>query len=813
MTARQHPTHLSSRKGAAGIGVPKGSPPYSPHCSPQVPPAAARSHFSCSPRRVLPRSPFKSFRWLALLVVLLGFGSGALVAWGIANPDWASRLPGLSESITELPTPRAQAKAAEQQRLPIAKDPQLEGNPFALHPLASLSYVPSIMYHDVVASRKEVWFDTTLAELRQHFEAIKQAGMTPIHIDQLYRHLRDGDPLPEKAILLSFDDAYLGLYENAYPLLKEYNFPAVYFVQTGFVGVSTSKAHFSWDQMREMDASGLIDFAAHTVNHPPDLRLLDDARLRREVFDCKTKLEEELGHRIDYFAYPEGNRDERVMQYLADAGYLMSFTMDPGFTGQSPNLLEVRRFNQFRVTEAIVGAKTVNLNRSPDYLLDVTQPLALTDEVIAQVRTLTIRGGRPATVHAERRYEVSTLVQRYQADAGINGTFFSIPWINSASNIMVGPVMAANHKTFIPGRPEDDKVVRGRPLVLIGKDRVRFVPFDPDTMTNFASIQQLMPDVTDLFVAGLWLVKDGQALSEAEIDSFRLSSAAELRPRAFFGIDDQERVVIGATKTHVNAAMLARILPKTGIREAILLDSGFSTSLLYEGEILATGHAGPNQPSRPVPHAILLYDMTKLWAADPPSTTPATPQAGIAVEGLVHLLPTSEQESAKAYLNSVLAGQRTLKRGDRGAAVVAVQLGLSRLAAQQGRTDLLPSGPDGVYGNEVAQAMAELVLANPAATGSTGFNGSLSSLPQATPTPLVAGTASATAPRGVEEINAQLLQQLLDRVKLAPPSVLVDTRLERQALPMDRKPKRKPLPGVAVEARSIAPSPTSRLSS
>ncbi|MFS8884418.1 polysaccharide deacetylase family protein, partial [Synechococcus sp. R55.3] len=774
-----------------------GSQPY--------PLPTPRQSFSSSSRRPLAKSRPRLLPFLSLLVILLGFGAGALVAWATAHPDWVSRLPGLSPPLAEIPAPRAHAKAA-QQRLPISLETQLERDPFALDPLASLSYVPAIMYHDVVAGRKQVWFDTTAAELRQHFEAIKQAGLTPIHIDQLYKHLRDGDPLPEKAILLTFDDAYLGLYENAYPLLKEYNYPAAYFVQTGFVGVPTSKDHFTWDQMREMDASGLIDFAAHTVTHPPDLRVLDDARLRREVFDCKTKLEQELGHPIHYFAYPEGNRDERVKQYLADAGYRMSFTMDPGFTGQSPNLLEVRRFNQFRITEAIIGARTFTLNRSPDYRLDVTQPLALTDEVIDQVRVLTLRGGRAATVHAERRYEVSTLAQRYQADAGINGSFFSIPWINSASNVMVGPVMAANHKTFIPGRPEDDKVVRGRPLVLLGRDRIRFVPFDPDTMTRLENIRQLMPDVTDLFVAGLWLVKDGHALSQTEIDSFRLSSAAEFRPRAFFGVDDQDQVVIGVTKTHVNAATLARILPKTGIREAVLLDSGFSTSLVYQGQILGTGHAAPHQPSRPVPHAILLYDMNRLWARDPLPEAKAGSE-GDRLEGLVQLLPGSEQEAAKAQLKSILAGQRTLRRGDRGAAVVAVQLGLSRLAAQQGRLDLLPSGPDGVYGQEVAQAMAELVLKEPSDGSEPVAEGSL---PQATPTPLVAGTA--TSPHSVDILDAQLLQRLLERVHWTPPSVLVDTRLERSALLLERKPERKLLPSASVQPHTGAPSPTSGLS-
>jgi biofilm PGA synthesis lipoprotein PgaB len=771
MTSRQPPR----RRGGYPVPSAKRGTPF--------PPSAFRHRSFSAPVRQPPtKLRFRLLGFLALLVTVLGFGAGALVAWVTAHPNWASRLLGLVPAA-EIPAPRAQAKASQQRlTLPQKRDP------FALHPTASLSYVPAIMYHDVVAGRKQVWFDTTVAELRQHFEAIKQAGLTPIHIDQLYKHLRDGDPLPEKAILLTFDDAYLGLYENAYPLLKEYNYPATYFVQTGFVGVPTSKDHFTWDQMREMDASGLIDFAAHTVNHPPDLRVLDDDRLRREVFDCKAKLEQELGHPIYYFAYPEGNRDERVKRFLAEAGYRMAFTMDPGFTGQSPNLLEVRRFNQFRLTEAIIGARTFTLGRSPDYWLDVTQPLALTDEVIDGVRVLTIRGGRAATVHAERRYEVRTLVQRYQADAGINGSFFSIPWINSASNVMVGPVMAANHKTFIPGRPEDDKVLRGRPLVLLGRDRLRFVPFDPDTMTRLENIRQLMPEVTDLFVAGLWLVKDGHALSQAEIDSFRLSSAAEFRPRAFFGVDNQDQVVIGVTKTHVNAAILARLLPKSGIREAVLLDSGFSTSLVYRGQILATGHAGPNQPSRPVPHAILLYDLNRLWARDPYPEAEAGSE-GDRLEGLVQLLPASDQEAARAQLKGILAGQRTLRQGDRGPAVVAVQLGLSHLAAQQGRLDLLPSGPDGVYGQELAQAVAELLLAEPGRSE----EGS----PLATPTPLGAGTAPLSG--GGDAIDAQLLKRLLERVDFSPGAVLVDTRLERPTWPLERKPTRKLLPRVALD--------------
>jgi hypothetical protein len=97
-----------------------------------------------------------------------------------------------------------------------------------------------------------------------------------------------------------------------------------------------------------------------------------------------------------------------------------------------------------------------------------------------------------------------------------------------------------------------------------------------------------------------------------------------------------------------------------------------------------------------------------------------------------------------------------------------------------------------VYGQELAQAMAELVLKEPSDGSEPVAEGSL---PQATPTPLVAGTA--TARQGVDIIDAQLLRRLLERVNLASPSVLVDTRLERPALSLERKPTRKLLPRVA----------------
>ena len=722
----------------------------------------------------LPRDP-RGRRLLILLTILVGFALGILVSlWGtqISLDRLFARMPfdAPADTVTveqdgdELPEDELALLEGVESDLGIVTEPvAISSDPYALHPWAKQSYVPAIMYHDVVAITKQVWFDHTAAELRRDFEAIRDAGATPISIDTLYDHLRNGTDLPEKPILLTFDDAYLGQYENAYPLLQEFNYPATYYVQTGFVGVPTSKDHFTWEQMQEMEASGLVTIAAHTINHPEDLRLLDDETLHRELFESKRILEERLGHPVLHFAYPAGNRDERVIQMVKDAGYIMATTMDNGYVGQSPNLLEVRRFIQFRLTEALIGARAVPQGQLQTYDLNVSTPVELFEDTVDGVHLYTMRGGRAATVHADARYNVGTFIDRYQATAGINGSFFSLPWIYASSNVMVGPVMAPNNDIFVPGRDEDNRAIRGRPLVLFGRDRISFVPFHPDVMNTREDIEQLMPDVTDLFVAGLWLVKDGEALSLEELESFNLSSAAESRPRVFFGIDNENRIIVGVTETHIYSLRLAELLPQLGVREAVLLDSGFSSSLVYNDEVLATGHATAEQPSRPVPHAILLYDLLDLQANPPEIDDPLT--------RLVKAVPPESQAATEQILTNVLTGDIELEKGDRGPAIYAVQRGLEMVAIGNGDPSPLASGADGVYGNEVTAAIVPYLP--PTLNRTTSFE------------PATSITESAIAAEAIVSqegttIDDRTLQSLLSAVADLPSPILVDTNLPRE---------------------------------
>ncbi|MGB3760682.1 MAG: polysaccharide deacetylase family protein [Rivularia sp. (in: cyanobacteria)] len=222
--------------------------------------------------------------------------------------------------------------------------------------------VPIMMYHDILP-KKEVLFDVTPEELEADFDLIKSKGLTPISLDQLIIHLRTGSPLPNKPILLTFDDGYGGHYEYVYPLLKKYKYPAVFSVYIKNMGINTGRSHITWEQLKTMAADSLVTIAAHSQTHPSDLTKLSDEQLISEIVKSKKILEENLGKSIRYFTYPTGKNDGRVRKLVSEAGYIAALAMDDAdekFAGESENLLAIERFGQSRLDELVDKASGGN---------------------------------------------------------------------------------------------------------------------------------------------------------------------------------------------------------------------------------------------------------------------------------------------------------------------------------------------------------------------------------------------------------------------------------------------------------------------
>jgi biofilm PGA synthesis lipoprotein PgaB len=514
-----------------------------------------------------------------------------------------ARLHALPGFNAPKPEP-AVVKAAEPAPKP---DPEAGFPPMALY--GGSREVAVLMYHDVT-DHTTVSFDTTPRQLRRQFEQLREAGASVVPLADLYEHLNTGRELPPKAVVLTFDDGYLGQYENAYPLLKEFSYPATFFVHTSAVGTKTGKDHMTWNQLKELDQEALVTIESHTVTHPEDLRKLSATDLKRELTYSKQVLEGKLGRKMRFLAYPVGNTDARVAKATRAAGYEMAVTMGPDWAYSPVDAYFVPRFNPSHmgeIVQAIENESEPKLVIRPAIVDLKPMDLEMGELEDGQVRLRWIRGGRLSTVQVLGRLDVPSMVKLGGASAGLNGTFFSDARVNSVGAGIVGPVMARFGPGFAPGLEGDRVRIAGRPFVVISPKRIGFIPFTPQLAMDREGVERVLPGVTDCFLAGAWLIHDGQALTGEEMERFRLSNIFDFRPRAFFGVDNQGRCFLGASSTGNKSDRVAESLLKLGMREVVLLDSGFSTSLTVGKAVLVSGIRRKDMPARPVPHALLLH--------------------------------------------------------------------------------------------------------------------------------------------------------------------------------------------------------------
>ena len=215
-----------------------------------------------------------------------------------------------------------------------------------------------LMYHkvnDVLGNTVTVpvsLFDEQLAQLGE-------LGYTPVSLEDVLAYYRDQAPLPERAVLITFDDGYLDNLENAVPVLKRCGYPAVLFVPIGYLDESRPLPHdehlaangvlnrtLDWEQLRELEGAG-VRIESHGIGHRPlaDLEL-DEAT--REITLSKLRLEERLGRRVRAFAYVKGSEAHYRpvhLSLLRQAGYELAFTSISGANGPRTDPLQLHRYN------------------------------------------------------------------------------------------------------------------------------------------------------------------------------------------------------------------------------------------------------------------------------------------------------------------------------------------------------------------------------------------------------------------------------------------------------------------------------------
>lgn len=147
---------------------------------------------------------------------------------------------------------------------------------------------------------------------------LAKAGFTPITLDTLYGIYNGLANTPAKPVILTFDDGYIDFYFNAFPILKRFNFHAVSFIPTGLIGGSY---YMNWDQIKEIQASGLVTFESHSVTHA-NLASLKYEALLKQLTDSKNILYSQTGYPVNFIAYPYGTSNTLVYSAARKAGYV-----------------------------------------------------------------------------------------------------------------------------------------------------------------------------------------------------------------------------------------------------------------------------------------------------------------------------------------------------------------------------------------------------------------------------------------------------------------------------------------------------------
>jgi len=243
------------------------------------------------------------------------------------------------------------------------------------------------MYHSVSpdASEFRIPYYETVTDpdsFERQMSFLHRNNYAVLDLETAAEKLSSGESIPQKAVVITFDDGYEDFLIHAWPVLKRYDFTATVFLPTGYIADDSRKTFnnrpcLTWSEVRMLAAAG-IKFGGHTVSHRK-LAPLPDAELDEELAGCRRDVEANLGGSIRAFASPyafpqaDGSFVKRYRASLRKAGYTIGVTTCIGRAQRNDDLLTIKRLPMNRFDDlALLEAK---LNGAYDWLSIVQRSL------------------------------------------------------------------------------------------------------------------------------------------------------------------------------------------------------------------------------------------------------------------------------------------------------------------------------------------------------------------------------------------------------------------------------------------------------
>lgn len=194
--------------------------------------------------------------------------------------------------------------------------------------------IPVLMYHSITTNQSSNVHPyyrtiTSPAVFAEQMKFLHEQGYKTCTPAQAISQLKAETIRFPKSIVITFDDGYRNFYYHAFPVLKQYGFSATVYLPTAYIGETPipfkGEDCLTWSEVRALKLQG-IEFGSHTVHHPW-LREMAPSAINDEIVNSKDTIEQQLGYKVDSFAYPyafpqiDRNFTQALGEMLGSAGY------------------------------------------------------------------------------------------------------------------------------------------------------------------------------------------------------------------------------------------------------------------------------------------------------------------------------------------------------------------------------------------------------------------------------------------------------------------------------------------------------------
>ena len=209
--------------------------------------------------------------------------------------------------------------------------------------------IPILTYHNFEPVKPGIVTIST-ARFEEQLQYIKEHGYTIIPLKEAVAYLQGKKKsLPAKPVVITIDDGRITVYQNLLPLVKKYNIPVTLFI---YPSITSHESYaMTWEQIKELQKTGLFDIQSHTYTHPDfndDQKQMTPAAyqeaVKSELEKSKNIIQDKLGVKVTLLAWPFGKYNPYVEQQAKKSGYVMAFSIDERSASRSENAMTMPRY-------------------------------------------------------------------------------------------------------------------------------------------------------------------------------------------------------------------------------------------------------------------------------------------------------------------------------------------------------------------------------------------------------------------------------------------------------------------------------------